>query len=118
MRTNWLEDVEAASAVAGAAVLCSVFAQRSFTQHSVLTSEIVCWSLLPILLTAGETPGSTIPTLSDYSNIRGKSVGEWPGRVFAAIDSTVGHCSDMSPVRASRVANLLPWLFVSPSLGK
>lgn len=74
MRTNWLEDVEAASAVVGAAVLCSVFAQRSFTQPSGLTSEIVCWSLLPILLTAVERPGTGIPALSDYSNIRGKSI--------------------------------------------
>jgi hypothetical protein len=43
-------DIDITSVLAGAALLCSLFTQRLFTRQSELCSEILCWTILPILL--------------------------------------------------------------------
>lgn len=43
-------DIDITSLLAGAALSCSVVTQRLFTRQSEICSEILCWTILPILL--------------------------------------------------------------------
>jgi hypothetical protein len=51
-----LENVDIASALVGATVSCSLLAQRLFTRQSELSSEILSWTILPILLKINRWP--------------------------------------------------------------
>lgn len=64
------DNVEALCALVGASLFCSLLVQRSFTQQSELPSEIICWTVLPLLSKYTRWPVTRTVGISDLSDIR------------------------------------------------
>lgn len=78
LRFQWIDPIAAS---AGAAVLCSVLTQHLSSSQAELSSEVLCWAILPILVTVAKRSTTGINDLPrPLSQSSAASSGYQPAR--------------------------------------